>query len=134
MSCTTVIGCSYTTDELKFTRFEHLVFVSIAFDLPGRIVFYTRTLDYDVGEDEMEEEKKILREALGSLWDKEHFGKHELNGGEFESVIPLRSSNVVEIQSSDDPLDYFMASSEEFSSENSSDDVEENTLINSIPN
>lgn len=86
---TTVIGCAFTLHDLQFVRFEYCALISIAFDLPGRVILYTKKVEQGIVEDyELTDERAVLERVLGGLWNEECFGIHELSGGAFETVIP----------------------------------------------
>lgn len=88
---TTVIGCVFTTDDLQFVRFEYCALVSVAFDVPGRVIFYTKKIERGIVEDrELAQERIVLRRVLGGLWNDNCFGIHELSGGAFETIVPER--------------------------------------------
>jgi len=88
---TTVIGCVFTTDDLQFVRFEYCALVSVAFDVPGRVIFYTKKVERGNVEDrELAQERIVLRRILGGLWNDNCFGIHELSGGAFETIVPER--------------------------------------------
>lgn len=86
---TMVIGCLFSVHDLQFVRFENCALVSIAFDVPGCVIFYTKTVTEKILEDdEIDREKNILKRVLSGFWNESVFGIHELSGGNFETILP----------------------------------------------